>query len=205
MIILDENHKEIDFLKIERPEQILAQKYILPHDTVLELGGRYGSVSCTINPMLKNPTKHLVVEPDDRVWECLTINKTNNRCHFHIIKGCISNNPMKRYYPFGGQPKPNQYATGYMVDQTGDTNIYALSDLQQEYGISSFTVLIADCEGCFPVFITENTNILFHLRLIILEKDIPKNNDYAKSDQILYEHHFKQIDFRKPHHYVYSR
>lgn len=205
MIIVDEEDKSIDYLNTERTEQLLSQQYIQANDIVLELGGRYGSVSCTINPMLKNPTKHLVVEPDDRVWECLTINKTNNRCHFHIIKGCISNNPMKRYYPFGGQPRPNQYATGYIVDQTGDTNIYVLSDLQQEYDISSFTVLIADCEGCFPLFITENKDILPDLRLIILEKDIPKNANYSISDKILSEYGFKQIDFRKPHHYVYSR
>lgn len=205
MIILDEKQRPINHLKMERAEQLLAQQYILKDDIVLELGGRYGSVSCTINPLLNNPNNHVVVEPDDRVWDCLEINKQNNNCHFHIVKGCISTKQMTRYYPLSGKPHPGQYATGFMIDDNGNTPIYSLSTIIAKYNLSHFTVLIADCEGCFPMFLLDNLTILQQLRLIILEKDIPKNANYNESDQILLQNHFKQIDFKKPHHYVYLK
>ncbi len=37
---------------MEKDEQDLANKYILEDDIVLELGARYGSVSCIINNKL---------------------------------------------------------------------------------------------------------------------------------------------------------
>ena len=44
----------IDTNRIEKHEQDLANLYILENDVVLELGARYGSVSCVINSKLAN-------------------------------------------------------------------------------------------------------------------------------------------------------
>lgn len=205
MIILNENNKEIDFLRVERPEQLLAQKYILPDDTVLELGGRYGSVSCTINPLLNNPNNHVVVEPDDRVWDCLETNKKNNNCNFHIIKGCISSKKMTVSYPIQGKPVPQQYVTVFTAGDIATTPSYSLAYIQKQCHISAFNVLIADCEGCFPFFLQENYEILSSLRLIILEKDQPKLFNYDTTIQTLIDSNFTQIDFIKPHHFVYTK
>ena len=49
MKFYDEHNNLIDNNSIEKPEQDLVNQYILEHDIVLELGARYGSVSCTIN------------------------------------------------------------------------------------------------------------------------------------------------------------
>lgn len=54
MNIINQFGQKVDTDKIEKPEQDLANKYILENDVVLELGARYGSVSCTINNKLKN-------------------------------------------------------------------------------------------------------------------------------------------------------
>ena len=88
--IMDQNNKSINIFKLEVAEQNLAYLFIKKDDTVLELGGRYGSVSCVINYNLDNKKNHVVVEPDDRVWDALECNKTQNKCDFHIVKGFIS-------------------------------------------------------------------------------------------------------------------
>jgi len=54
MEIRDENGKLVDIASLETQEQELVRKYILPEDVVLELGARYGSVSCIINSKLSN-------------------------------------------------------------------------------------------------------------------------------------------------------
>ena len=90
MKIFNENKQLVNINKIERPEQDLVEKYILEDDVVLELGARYGSVSCKINLNLKNKFNQVSVEPDKRVWTALKFNKIINKCKFHIIKGFIS-------------------------------------------------------------------------------------------------------------------
>ena len=70
----------------EQAEQELVNHYILPDDVVLELGARYGSVSCVINSKLNNKQNQVVVEPDERVWQALQQNKTRNECAFHIVQ-----------------------------------------------------------------------------------------------------------------------
>jgi hypothetical protein len=91
MNIIDLNGNKIDTTLIEKPEQDLANQYILENDVVLELGARYGSVSCVINSKLNNKKNQVVVEPDSRVWNALEQNKINNNCEFNIVKGFISN------------------------------------------------------------------------------------------------------------------
>ena len=54
MNIIDLNGNKVDIEQIEKPEQDLVEKYILKNDIVLELGARYGSVSCIINSKLTN-------------------------------------------------------------------------------------------------------------------------------------------------------
>ena len=90
MRIVDLSGNEVDTSQIEKPEQDLANRYILGSDVVLELGARYGSVSCVINSKLTTKTNQVVVEPDDRVWDALEKNKTNNGCEFNIVKGFVS-------------------------------------------------------------------------------------------------------------------
>jgi len=69
--IIDLYGNLVDIEHLEKPEQDLAKKYILENDIVLELGARYGSVSCIINTNLNNKNNQVVVEPDHRVWDAL--------------------------------------------------------------------------------------------------------------------------------------
>ena len=91
MNIVDMNDKPIDINRIEKREQDLAKIFIHENDVVLELGARFGSVSCIINHKLNNKKNQVVIEPDNRVWDALEKNKISNCCEFNIVKGFISN------------------------------------------------------------------------------------------------------------------
>jgi FkbM family methyltransferase len=183
MKIYDENNNLVDINNIEIVEQQQAKQYIKPDDIVLELGARYGSVSCIVNNILNNKYNQVVVEPDNRVWDCLEYNKNINNCYFKIIKGFISNKNLKLNYP------ACKYST---FSSEGDSNIpsYKLKDITD----LKFNVLIADCEGFMETFINENLDLLDNLRLIMFEKDNPDICNYKNVEKILLNNNFKCID-----------
>ena len=67
-------------------EQYLTYKWIKPDDIVLELGARYGIISCSVNSMLNNKKNHVVVEPDKLVHNALIKNKKYCNAKFTICK-----------------------------------------------------------------------------------------------------------------------
>jgi len=189
MDIRDQNGTPVDINNLEKCEQYLARKYIKENDIVLELGARYGSVSCIINSKLKCKTNQVVVEPDDRVWEALERNKKANKCEFHIVKGFISTKKL-------GLTNLEAWHGGYgstYIEQT-DTKIpsYSLNEVQEKYNLT-FNVLVADCEGFLEIFFDENPNFYDTLRLIIFEEDYPDKCNYDKVRNMLKEKGFKKI------------
>ena len=94
MKIYDQNDNLVNTEIMERVEQILTKKFVQKDDVVIELGARYGSVSCVINSKLSNKNNQVSVEPDSRVWDALEKNKKNNNCGFNIVKGFIGKKKM---------------------------------------------------------------------------------------------------------------
>ena len=158
--LINNNYMEIN-------EQLLAQKYIQEDDRVLELGARYGTVSCMINSKLKGNFKKLQVsvEPDDRVWDALEKNKLSNKCEFNIVKGFISNKKLELTNLdecYGG------YGATSIENEESEIPIFKLHEIQRYCYVKSFNVLVADCEGFLGTFLEENPDIIERLRLIIL-------------------------------------
>ena len=89
----DESNNIINHKNTERTEQTMAYEFIEPNDIVLELGGRYGTVSNSINYKLNNKTNHVVVEPDTLIIPALTKNKQNYQ--YYIENSYISNKNKK--------------------------------------------------------------------------------------------------------------
>jgi FkbM family methyltransferase len=172
MIFYNENNEIIDINNIEKPEQDLANKYINKTDVVLELGARYGTVSCVINKKLLNKNKQVVVEPDNRVWEALEKNKNNNNCYFNIVKGFISRIKLDI------SNTDRDYGTTSVIDVNSKTNCYTLEHIKNEYNINKFNVLVADCEGGLELFLNENPSLYSDLRMIIFEADYPEKCNY---------------------------
>lgn len=94
LVYIDENYNVIDHNSIETVEQKQAWEFIPEDGTVLELGARYGTVSCTINRKLKDKKRQVSVEPDLKILSALYKNKEINCCEFTIYGGIISNVPM---------------------------------------------------------------------------------------------------------------
>jgi len=194
MIILDENDNPVDIKNVEYEEQDLAREYVKPDDIVFELGARYGSVSVTTNNILNIKTNHVVVEPDERVWNALEKNKIANGCEFKIVKGFVSNTPLG----LTNTHDCNGYGTTYQLTSESliPTYLFTSFDLP-------FNVLIADCEGFLEIFFDENPEIYFQLRLVIFEADYPDKCNYDKIKNNLLNHGFEKI--KEGHQNVYIK
>ena len=188
--IFDENGYPIDTNSIEKPEQDLANAYIQKDDVVLELGARYGSVSCVINSKLENKRNQVSVEPDDRVWGALEFNRANNNCEFNIIKGFLSNKKL-------GLTNLDVYLGGYGATYVEDSETriksYTMNEIKEMYGIDKFNVLVADCEGFLELFFDENPTFYDDLRLIMFEADYPDKCNYEKIKNELLNRGFTKI------------
>lgn len=182
--IYDDNSNKINTDKMEKPEQDLANKYVKKNDIVLELGARYGSVSCIVNKKLANKYNQVVVEPDKNVWNALEYNKKVNNCKFHIVKGFISNKKL-------GLTGEGYGATS-LEQKNSSIPSYTLSEIQKKYKLK-FNVLIADCEGCLETFLDDNSFLYNNLRMIIFEADNPDKCNYDKIRQNLSKFNFKNI------------
>ena len=174
---------------MEKQEQDLANEYIIATDVVLELGARYGSVSCIINSKLNNKNNQVVVEPDDRVWNALEENRKRNNCEFNIVKGFISNKKLDLTNLddwYGG------YGSTFVENNDTKISSYSLNEVKQKYNLN-FNVLVADCEGFLETFFDENPDFYDELRLIIFEADYCEKCNYNKIKNKLAEKKFIKL------------
>ncbi len=186
----------IDNMRIERSEQVLASLFIKPTMHVLELGGRYGTVSCVINNIVDNSHAHVVVEPDQLVLKALEKNKLSHNSHFQTFFGIISNSETAGIIP-------NAYETTSILKENTffiPVPRKSLVELRETYKIK-FNCLFADCEGAFPKFLKENLDTIAQFELIIFEADGPVN--YIETHSLLRGMRFKQILNWMDLHYVY--
>jgi len=184
----NENGAQINTDAFELPEQKLAKEYIQENDVVLELGARYGSVSCAINSKLNCKTNQVSVEPDDRVWNALERNKKVNNADFHIVKGFISNKKL-------GLTELDcwiGYGTTSIEDEKSKIPSFSLKEISDKYNLN-FNVLVADCEGFLETFFDENPTFYDNLRLVIFEADYIQKCNYKKIKSTLRKKGFNKL------------
>jgi len=188
MKIYNENNEFVPHLEYERDEQLLSARYIEENDIVLELGARYGSVSCIINYLLNDKKNQVSVEPDNTVWTALEKNRYINKCSFHIFKGIVSKNNY--------QLKLNGYGSTIDIEnklnnsESINTQNMSLEQIQSYFGLK-FNVLVADCEGFLEKFLNENKILYTQLDKIIFECDRADICDYNKIKTELINNGFK--------------
>ena len=188
MKIYDQSDNLVNTNECEKTEQDLAKKYINKDDIVLELGARYGSVSCVINYNLSNKNNQVSVEPDSRVWDALEKNKKINNSEFNIIKGFIGLKKMD----LTNLDTCQGYGATFVYNENSNIPTYTLDEIKKIYNLK-FNVLVADCEGFLEVFFEENPNIFNDLRLIIFEADYCEKCNYNKIRDSLIKHNFEPI------------
>lgn len=194
MVFINKENKPLDY-SLEADERFLVKKYIPADATVLELGARYGTVSCVLSKLLNDPTKHVAVEPDARVIEALKKNKENNDGHFHIYEGVVSENGYKMGYI---DSSFDLYEYGTYTVKTDEPTVenMSLDSLSKKYNLN-FDCVVADCEGFFPTFVEENPEAIKNMRVIIYEQDGNPWSEFEKKykivSDILTEYNFKRI------------
>lgn len=169
---IDENNIIINNKKNEREEQYIANDFIKPNMTVLELGGRYGTVSCVINNKLENPRNHVVFEPDKLVIPALIKNRNTHKSKFTIVNGIIGSKPMK--LQLRGYASKTEFAS------SDDKNIIkniTLEEIMKKTKLK-FDCLVADCEGCLCDFFKENSDYIKNYKMVVFEGDYPNECDY---------------------------
>jgi FkbM family methyltransferase len=210
LVFYDKDNKEINLFTYEIFEQYLVSKWIKPTDIVLELGARYGIVSCTINLLLnkKNKKKHVVVEPDVEVHKYLLKNRNMTNSKFTIFKYPINNEKIKyisndEFTGLGNYivkinplDTSNPSDTSNSSDTLNYENIIKNVSHKEFYNIykQKFNVLIVDCEGCLCDFLLQNESILEQLEMIIMEIDNENLCDYSIIYKLLTKYNIEEVD-----------
>jgi FkbM family methyltransferase len=175
---------KVDTSTAEYPEQCLAFLYINPDSTVLELGARYGSVSCIINKKLTDKTHQVSVEPDSTVWSALEDNIKRNNCQITLHKGFVSRKTLQ-LLPFG-------YAATSVLAESSSIHSMTVEELEGLYNLR-FDTLVADCEGFLEEFFDENPHLYEQFTTVIFEADYPDKCNYDKIRSTLKNHGFREI------------
>lgn len=191
LVVYNELGYKVPHLEYERDEQLIVSHYIRPTDVVLELGARYGSVSCIINKILNNKKNQVSVEPDSTVWDALEKTKQENKCDFLIYKGIISSNQYD--LKLNGYGSTVDITNSISNMETIKTDHISLEDLQKTTGLK-FNVLVADCEGFLETFLDENTFLYDQLDTLIFECDRPDVCNYNKIKSNLVANKFKMLE-----------
>lgn len=146
----------------ERDEQIDAAEFVRPDHCVLELGGRYGVVSCIINAKLLNKGQHFVVEPDSSVINALEHNKKSHNAEFIVYNGVVSKCSCD--ISLAGS------STNVTCNINGHIPNITIKEIKERYNLT-FTCFIADCEGCIQQFIEEFPDFFNTIDTILIEED----------------------------------
>ena len=142
---------------IERPEQELIAKF-LPNDCcVLEMGGESGTTSLIINKILKDPTKHVLVEPARNSIPKLEYVKRLYNASFNIAHGFVGRNRAEHEK---------------LWDECKTCKMFDITDLENMVN-QKFDVFVIDCEGAFYNILHDIPEILDSVKLIIIEMDGP--------------------------------
>jgi hypothetical protein len=91
--ILTMHKSSLYFGHYEIGERELAKRHIDPNLPLVEIGASIGGVSCVTNKLLKDPTRHVVVECNPDNIPTLTKNRELNGCQFTIEPFALAYQP----------------------------------------------------------------------------------------------------------------
>jgi FkbM family methyltransferase len=164
-----------EFLKrgYEGEERGLVQKFVRSDDSVLEIGGCLGVVSCVTNKLLRDKTRHVVVEGNPYCIPAICRNREINQCGFLVEHCALSNQRELTFYLqptsiLSGSTQSLMSASGQRRSRTavrvpGRT----LEELDARYG--PFSALVMDIEGAELEALEPAAAALKKYRVVIIE------------------------------------
>lgn len=149
----------------EKEEAYYIKKHLNPEATVLELGSCLGYISCITNKILRDKTKHVVLEANPALIPWIEKNRAANNCAFSVENCIISNEAFNTFHIHnlivGGSVKRE---TAQKLEIPGVT----VEDLERKYGFS-FNTLILDIEGGELELFRRNKTSMSKFRTIFME------------------------------------
>jgi len=152
----------------EKDERAYIGKVLDGKETILELGGCIGVISCITNKKLANPGQHVVVEANPEMIPYLDENKKNNRCSFEIINAVISKTEFVDFFlsdSFVASGIYQQDVNRRKVSVKGVTP----RELENKYNLK-FNTIVMDIEGGEYDLILENKTFLNDIDKIFMEE-----------------------------------
>ena len=147
----------------ELPERTLAKQHIRPHATVLELGSSLGILSCIVNRRLADPSRHVAVEINPSLIQCIEKNRVQNDCQFHIEHCAVTKRHALLF-----EPASDSDSGKASVRRGTPAPVRDLFDIERAYGLR-FDTIVLDIEGAEIEFIAEYDSILPRVNTIIVE------------------------------------
>ena len=149
----------------EADERALIKRFVRPEDQVLECGACLGIVSCVTNSLLRDKTRHVVVEGNPKVIPSLYRNRALNQAGFLIEHCAVSNRSEETFYLHP------QYIVGGTSQRPTDEPVRlpgrSWRELDARYG--PFDTLIMDVEGSELDLFKPSQDLLARYRLVIVE------------------------------------
>jgi len=172
---------------LERDTQRQVWQFMDPMSVVLEVGARFGTVSCAISKRQRYSGLRISLEPD--LWalqHLLRVNVKANNCSGMQAYGVLSRSPASLPGPrvghAGERMQPHNGGGYHIMAHSSNGSIpnrnvaWLQRQLAAHNGLHSplnFTVLFIDCEGCAFELATEQADLLRSdsLRQVFLEAD----------------------------------
>lgn len=149
----------------EAPERELVKRFVSPEDSIIELGGCLGVVSCVTNRLLRDRSRHLVVEANPFLIPWLCRNRELNQSSFIVEHCAMAPPPEVTFYIHSSAvvdgSTQRRSAHGIRLPSR------SLRELHERYG--PFNTLIADIEGSELSVLEDSGDLLRAYRLVIIE------------------------------------
>ena len=172
----------------EVDEQRELVKRVKDGDRILQLGGNIGT-SCITAGKAAKLDSNVCVEPSLAVVSVLRQNVADHGSLAQVVEGIVAECPTPVSLQGVGQDMSHNDWGAHIVDSSEGQPVTCHS-LQSVSPPDGFTILFADCEGCFDTFVqTYAAELGRHpLHTVIYEKD--GQSDYAHVQKFVNEHGF---------------
>jgi FkbM family methyltransferase len=143
--------------KHEAPERALIRRYLDPALPLVELGGALGVVSCVANAVLKDRSRHVVVEANPALLPILETNRRRNGCGFVIRHAAIGYGAPSLAFPVAS----DVLASSTFVPTSATVNVetVSLKQLLDEHQFERCS-LVCDIEGAETELVRHESAVL---------------------------------------------
>ncbi len=149
----------------EADERQLVRQFVCPEDRVIELGACLGVVSCVTNQLLRDRSRHLVVEANPLLVPWLFRNREANHSGFIVEHCAVGKPPEVTFY------LPSRAVVDGSAKRKSGREVRlpsrSLQELHERYG--PFDTLVADVEGSEIDVLEGSPGLLQAYRLAIIE------------------------------------